>query len=79
LLVSAVIANAWNFQIAAITKISAPALRGRGVKFGRPRLVNDQLESEARTLKEKGLGVPEIARRFNLGVSTTYGAPAASG
>jgi hypothetical protein len=27
---------------------------------------------EARTLREKGLGVPEIARRLNLGVATTY-------
>jgi DNA invertase Pin-like site-specific DNA recombinase len=48
------------------------AARERGVKFGRPRLVTVQLESEARTLKQKGLGVPEIARRLNLGVSTTY-------
>jgi len=48
------------------------AARARNVKFGRPRLVNDRLEAEARTLKKRGLGTPEIARRLNLGVSTTY-------
>ena len=48
------------------------AARARNVKFGRPRLVNDKLEAEARALKKKGLATPEIARRLNLGVSTTY-------
>ena len=41
-------------------------------RFGRPRLVNERLEAEARALKKSGLATPEIARRLNLGVSTTY-------
>ncbi len=48
------------------------AARARGVRFGRPRLVNEKLEAEARALKKRGLATPEIARRLNLGVSTTY-------
>jgi transposase len=42
------------------------------VRFGRPRLVNEQQQAEARTLKASGLTMPEIARRLKLGVSTTY-------
>ena len=48
------------------------AARAKGVKFGRPRLVNDKLQSEALALKETGVTMPEIARRLKLGVSTTY-------
>jgi DNA invertase Pin-like site-specific DNA recombinase len=48
------------------------AARAKGVKFGRPRLVSDKLQSEALALKESGVTMPEIARRLKLGVSTTY-------
>jgi len=48
------------------------AARAKGVKFGRPRLVTDKLQTEAQALKERGIAMPEIARRLNLGVSTTY-------
>jgi DNA invertase Pin-like site-specific DNA recombinase len=48
------------------------AARANGVKFGRPGLVNEKLRTEAKTLKESGLAMPEIARRLKLGVSTTY-------
>jgi len=48
------------------------AARARNVRFGRPRLVNEQLQAEARALKNEGLPMPEIARRLKLGVSTTY-------
>jgi len=48
------------------------AARAKGIKFGRPRLVNDKLLIEALTLKESGVTMPEIARRLKLGVSTTY-------
>jgi DNA invertase Pin-like site-specific DNA recombinase len=48
------------------------AARANGVRFGRPRLVNEQLQAEARALKAEGLAMPEIARRLKLGVSTTY-------
>jgi DNA invertase Pin-like site-specific DNA recombinase len=48
------------------------AARARGVRFGRPRLVSEKLEAEALALKESGLTMPEIARRLNLGLSTTY-------
>ena len=42
------------------------------VKFGRPRLVSLKLQTEALALKERGIAMPEIARRLNLGVSTIY-------
>jgi DNA invertase Pin-like site-specific DNA recombinase len=48
------------------------AARANGVKFGRPRLVSNKLLTEALVLKESGVAMPEIARRLNLGVSTTY-------
>jgi DNA invertase Pin-like site-specific DNA recombinase len=48
------------------------AARARGVRFGRPRLVSEKLQAEARALKESGVTMPEIARRLKLGVSTTY-------
>jgi len=48
------------------------AARAKGVKFGRPRLVSDELQAEAMSLKESGVAMPEIARRLKLGVSTTY-------
>jgi DNA invertase Pin-like site-specific DNA recombinase len=48
------------------------AARAKGVKFGRPRLVSDKLQAEARSLKESGVAMPEIARRLKLGLSTTY-------
>jgi DNA invertase Pin-like site-specific DNA recombinase len=48
------------------------AARTRGVRFGRPRLINEKLQAEAVALKESGLAMPEVARRLNLGVSTTY-------
>src|SRR5215467_3597857 len=47
------------------------AARAKGIKFGRPRLVNDKLLIEAQTLKESGVSMHEIARRLQLGVSTT--------
>jgi predicted DNA-binding transcriptional regulator AlpA len=42
------------------------------VKLGRPRLVSLKLQTEALALKERGIAMPEIARRLNLGVSTIY-------
>jgi DNA invertase Pin-like site-specific DNA recombinase len=48
------------------------AARAKGVKFGRPRLVNDKLQTGALALKESGVTMPEIARRLKLAVSTTY-------
>ena len=45
--------------------------RLRACAFGRPRLINQQFEAEARALKAKGLVKPEIARRVNFGGSTT--------
>ena len=48
------------------------AARAKGVRFGRPRVVSDKLLAEALALKESGVAMPEIARRLNLGVSTTY-------
>ncbi len=48
------------------------AARANGVRFGRPKIISDDVQAEARALKAKGARVAEIARRLNLGVSTTY-------
>ena len=48
------------------------AARANGVRFGRPKIISEDVQAEARALQKKGTRVPEIARRLNLGVSTTY-------
>jgi DNA invertase Pin-like site-specific DNA recombinase len=44
----------------------------RGVKFGRPKLLTDEVVAEIKTLRAGGIGVAEIMRRVGLGRATVF-------
>jgi DNA invertase Pin-like site-specific DNA recombinase len=44
----------------------------RGVKFGRPRLLTDEVVAEIKKLRSDGIGVGEIMRRVNLKRATVF-------
>jgi DNA invertase Pin-like site-specific DNA recombinase len=44
----------------------------RGVKFGRPRLLTDEVVAEIKKLRSDGIGVAEIMRRVNLKRATVF-------
>ena len=43
-----------------------------GVKLGRPSRMNDGLKSAIRLLREKGLGIKQIAKQVGVGVGSVY-------
>lgn len=43
-----------------------------GVKIGRPSKMNDGLKSAIQLLREKGMGIKQIARELKVGVGTVY-------
>ena len=43
-----------------------------GVKLGRPSKMNDGLKSAVRLLREKGMGIKQIAAQCQIGVGTVY-------
>jgi len=43
-----------------------------GVKIGRPSKMNDGLRSAIRLLREKGMGIKQIARELKVGIGTVY-------
>lgn len=43
-----------------------------GVKIGRPSKMNDGLRSAIQLLREKGMGIKEIARELKVGIGTVY-------
>ena len=45
-----------------------------GVKIGRPSKMNDGLRSAIQLLREKGMGIKQIARKLKVGVGTVYSA-----
>ena len=44
----------------------------QGVKIGRPSKMNDAVQSSVRMLKDKGVGIRDIARKLEIGVGTVY-------
>jgi DNA invertase Pin-like site-specific DNA recombinase len=44
----------------------------RGVKFGRPKLLTDEVVAEIKKLRADGIGVAEIMRRVNLKRATVF-------
>ena len=44
----------------------------QGVKIGRPSKMNDAVRSSVRMLKDKGVGIRDIARKLEIGVGTVY-------
>jgi DNA invertase Pin-like site-specific DNA recombinase len=50
----------------------------RGVKFGRPRLLTNEVVAEIKKLRADGIGVGEIMRRVNLKRATVFAGQRAS-
>lgn len=46
----------------------------QGIKIGRPSKMNEAVRSSVRMLKEKGIGIKEIAKRLEIGIGTVYSA-----
>ena len=46
--------------------------KARGVKMGRPTKMNDGLKSAIKLLREKGMGIKQIAIECGVGVGTVY-------
>jgi DNA invertase Pin-like site-specific DNA recombinase len=44
----------------------------RGIKLGRPSKMNDGLRSAIQLLREKGMGIKQIAKEVGVGVGTVY-------
>ena len=43
-----------------------------GVKMGRPTKMNDGMRSAIQLLREKGMGIKQIARELKVGIGTVY-------
>jgi len=46
--------------------------KANGVKIGRPSKMNDGMRSAVKLLREKGMGIKQIARELQIGVGTVY-------
>ena len=66
-----------KFQKAEMSKLvreGQAKARARGVKFGRPPTITQELKKEIIDLKNTGMGIKKIAKQKNVGVSTIYAA-----
>jgi DNA invertase Pin-like site-specific DNA recombinase len=45
-----------------------------GIKIGRPSKMNEGLRSAIQLLREKGMGIKQIARELKVGIGTVYAA-----
>ena len=48
--------------------------KSRGVKLGRPSKMNDGMRSAIKLLRDKGMGIKQIAKELQVGVGTVYSA-----
>ena len=46
--------------------------KANGVKLGRPSKMNDGMKAAVKLLREKGMGIKQIARELQIGVGTVY-------
>ncbi len=46
--------------------------KANGVKFGRPSKMSDGMRSAVKLLREKGMGIKQIAKQLQIGVGTVY-------
>ena len=46
--------------------------KANGVKLGRPSKMNDGMKSAVKLLREKGMGIKQIAKQLQSGVGTVY-------
>jgi DNA invertase Pin-like site-specific DNA recombinase len=48
--------------------------KAKGVKLGRPSKMNEGMKSAVKLLREKGMGIKQIAKQLQIGVGTVYSA-----
>ena len=48
--------------------------KAKGVKLGRPSKMNDGMRQAVKLLREKGMGIKQIAKQLKIGVGTVYSA-----
>ena len=48
--------------------------KANGVKLGRPSKMNDGMRSAVKLLREKGMGIKQIAKQLQIGVGSCYSA-----
>ena len=55
-------------------RVMAGQMRAKknGVKLGRPSKMNDGMKSAVKLLREKGMGIKQIAKQLQIGVGTVY-------
>ena len=46
--------------------------RSQGIKIGRPSKMNDAVKTSVKMLREKGIGIRDIAKKLEIGVGTVY-------
>ena len=46
----------------------------QGVKMGRPTKMNDGMKNAIKLLRERGIGIKQIARELKIGIGTVYSA-----
>ena len=46
--------------------------KANGVKLGRPSKMNDGMKSAVKLLREKGMGIKQIAKELQIGLGTVY-------
>jgi DNA invertase Pin-like site-specific DNA recombinase len=46
--------------------------KAKGVKMGRPSKMNDGLKSAIQLLRQKGMGIKQIAKECGVGIGTVY-------
>jgi DNA invertase Pin-like site-specific DNA recombinase len=46
--------------------------KARGVKLGRPSKMNDGMRSAIKLLRDKGMGIKQIAKELKIGIGTIY-------
>jgi hypothetical protein len=44
----------------------------QGKKLGRPTKMNDGMKSAVKLLREKGMGIKQIAKQLQIGIGTVY-------
>lgn len=59
-------------QILERTALGRERAKARGVKFGRPSKINSSVAEAVRLLREKGVGIKEIAKSLEIGVGSVY-------
>ena len=46
--------------------------KSKGVKLGRPSKMNDSMRNAVQLLRDKGMGIKQIAKELKIGVGTVY-------